>query len=51
MHSGPGSLHDISVQFTHFHNPGIEKDDVVAQLSHSDIISRLLSIYVCIREK
>ena len=24
MHSGPGSLHDISVQFTHFHNRSVE---------------------------
>ena len=46
MHSGPGSLHDISVQFTHFHNRSVEKDDVVAPLSHSDIVSRFLSIHV-----
>ena len=24
MHSGPGSLHDISVQFTHFQNRSVK---------------------------
>ena len=44
MHSGPGNLQDISVQFTHFHNKSVELDDVVAPLSRSDIVSLFLSI-------